>query len=101
MRCLREGGPPREAEAWSALGNIQLGLGEHEPALASFAKSIDLKSANLEAWVGFARASTLLERPQSAEAWLEVLALNPPGALVKEACQALAAGAPPAVCGGD
>ncbi len=87
---------PMQGAAWTALGNIQLSLDQPGNAADSFSQGVALQNDNLDARAGYARAATALNLPDAPAAWLEVLSLSPPDAIITEACQYLTADAHPA-----
>jgi TolA-binding protein len=79
--------------AWTYLGDAQLRQDKHEPAAASFQKSIDLfprgRMIEESRW-GLARALEALQRPEEALKQYEVLAADKNGAFGERAQFALA-----------
>ncbi|MCO6452098.1 MAG: glycosyltransferase family 39 protein [Caldilineales bacterium] len=87
---------PELPNAWSALGYMQLALGDAYSARQSFARGLALRPGDLELRYGDAQAATQANASDAGQVWLDLLALSPPSYMVATACEQLGQEAHPA-----
>ncbi|HKT13441.1 MAG TPA: DUF3857 domain-containing protein [Terriglobia bacterium] len=68
---------PQYEAGWLALGSLQLRLNEMTEAIADFRKATELNPSNLTSWKALAECLSLSRSAEAAEAWREVLKLQP------------------------
>jgi tetratricopeptide (TPR) repeat protein len=70
---------PKEFRPAILLGDVELALGNAEPARERYKQAAELDAKSVDAWEGLGRAELLLKRPAEAAAALEKAAALAPG----------------------